>query len=408
MKVTVWGINYAPELTGIAPFNVALCSFLRLQGHEVRMVTSFPYYPAWKKLPQDRRCLFRTDRINGVHVFRCWHFVPFRPTTISRIAHEASFVISSFIRLLLLPRPDAYVVVSPPLPLGLAAWFLSRLKPAPFVFHVQDLQPEAAVGLGMLKSGPLVSVLYWLESQAYRRAARVSGISRGMLGAFRQKGVPVEKTVYFPNGISLPGLEEISERGGFRTQHGFSPSDVIAVYSGNLGVKQGLEVLIEAARLLTDPRIRILICGEGARREALIERVRALGLTNTRFMPLQPEPEYRAMLVDADLAIIPQQRGSGAAFFPSKLLPTLAFGKPVLAVADKNSELVRAVDEGDFGWHVEPDRPAEIAKALEQCAANPLLLSHKGKAGRRFVEQFELNRVLSRFHEHLGELRDAK
>ncbi|PYL16547.1 MAG: hypothetical protein DMF46_02630 [Verrucomicrobia bacterium] len=139
MRVIVWGINYAPEITGIAPHNVALCEFLQRRGHDVEMVTTFSYYPAWRKRAEDRRRFFRTDRINGVQVHRCWHFVPGRVSAWKRIVHEATFVLTSTMRILLLRRPDVYVVVSPPLLLGAAGWVVATLKRAPFIFHVQDL-----------------------------------------------------------------------------------------------------------------------------------------------------------------------------------------------------------------------------------------------------------------------------
>jgi colanic acid biosynthesis glycosyl transferase WcaI len=166
MRVVVWGINYAPEITGIAPHNVAVCEFLQRHGHDVEMVTTFAYYPAWQKCPEDRHKLFRTDEINGVPAHRCWHFVPARVTAWKRIVHEAAFVLTSTMRVLSLKRPDVYLIVSPPLLLGTAAWFVGKLKGAPFVFHVQDLQPDAAVGLGMLKAGLFTRVLYWLEAFA--------------------------------------------------------------------------------------------------------------------------------------------------------------------------------------------------------------------------------------------------
>ena len=199
MRVLVWGINYAPEVTGIAPCNVALCEGLRAAGHDAHMLTTFPYYPSWTKRPEDAGKWFRTDVVNGVPVHRCWHYVPTKASALKRIAHEGSFVATSFVRSLLLGRFDAAVVVSPPLLLGAAAW----LRGLPFVFHVQDLQPDAAVGLGMLKPNAFTRLLYRLEAFAYARAARVSGISQGMLRAFAAKGVPAEKRVYFPNGTSL-------------------------------------------------------------------------------------------------------------------------------------------------------------------------------------------------------------
>ena len=210
MRVIVWGINYAPEITGIAPHNVALCEFLRERGgDDVEMVTTFAYYPAWRKSAEDRHQLFRTDVINGVPVHRCWHFVPARVSAWKRIIHEATFVFTSTLRMLSLKRPDVYVIASPPLLLGMAAWLVSRIKGAPFVFHVQDLQPDAAVGLGMLRAGWFTRALYWLEAFAYKHATRVSGISEEILDAFRRKGVPEEKLILFPNAIALPADNEI-------------------------------------------------------------------------------------------------------------------------------------------------------------------------------------------------------
>src|SRR4051794_22032370 len=250
MRVIVWGINYAPEITGIAPHNVALCEFLKSRGHEVEMLTTFAYYPAWRKRAEDRNQLYRNDVINGVPVHRCWHYVPARVSPLKRILHEGTFILTSTLRGLLLPRPDVFVIASPPLPLGPAAWFLAGIKRAPFVFHVQDLQPDAAVGLGMLREGWFVRILYWLERFAYQHATRVSGISEEIVDAFRRKGVPEKKLILFPNTVTLPAEAELPARGEFRSKNGFTAEHFLAVYAGNLGVKQGLDILIDAAALL--------------------------------------------------------------------------------------------------------------------------------------------------------------
>lgn len=400
MKINVWGINYSPEMTGIAPYNLALCEHLVRHGHTARIVTSFAYYPSWKKAPADRGCFFRSDEIRGVPVHRCWHYVPRQVNPWKRILHEATFVATSFLRQLTLPSPDAYVVVSPPLLLGAAAWLLGKIKRRPFIFHVQDLQPDAAAGLGMLKPGAFMRALYGLERFAYARAARISGIMPGMLDAFRRKGVSDSKLVLFPNGVALPDLASRPERGAFRARNGFGEDDFLAVYSGNLGVKQGLDILVEAARCLP-AGIRIVICGEGAQRERLAEMIRHYELRNVVMLPLQSDVHYREMLVDANVCLITQQRGSGGCFFPSKLLTTLAWEKPVLTVADEESELVRAVCAGNFGLNVEPGKPNDLARALEH------LTSHRGElrdyaiAGRKYVAQFEMERVLKDFTSEL-------
>jgi colanic acid biosynthesis glycosyl transferase WcaI len=397
MRISVWGINYAPEPTGIAPYNTALCEHLQRAGHEARAVTSFPYYPAWKKSAADRGHVFRTDQIRGVSVHRCWHYVPSKVSALKRILHEGTFVLMSFLRQLALPAPDAYVVVSPPLLLGAAAWLLGKLKRRPFVFHVQDLQPDAAAGLGMLKPGALIRALYWLERFAYQKAARVSGITPGMLAAFSSKGVPASKLVLFPNGVVLPETNDAPAAGAFRARHGFAPDDFLAVYSGNLGVKQGLDILIDAARELRNKKVRIVICGEGAQRARLAEQVRAHQLENVTMLPLQPDAAYRELLVDADVCVITQQSGSGGCFFPSKLLTTLAWQKPVLTVADEGSELVRAMRDGNFGINVPPGQPKLVSAALETLSTDRAQLQGYALAGKRYVSQFAMDQVLSRF-----------
>lgn len=401
MKIIVWGINYAPELTGIAPYNVALCEYLVGQGHEARMLTSFAYYPAWRKLPGEEFSLYRTDRLNSVPVHRCWHFVPRKVTVLKRFFHEGTFVFTSFLRLLFLPRADLLVVVSPPLLLGAAAAVFSKLSRTPFVFHVQDLQPDAAAGLGMVKSQSLVRALYWLEKVAYTHAKRVSGISPGMLRAFTRKNVSEKKQIYFPNGVHLPALADLPAAGLFRAANGFSKDDFLVVYSGNMGVKQGLEILIEAARLFKNKRVRIVLCGEGNQREKLEEMVREHRLSNVVMLPLQPDQGYRQLLVDADVCVVTQQAGSGDAFFPSKLLMTLAFGKTVLTVADESSALAHAVNEGKFGVNVIPGKVELLASAVDQMADKPEDLKRFAGAGRNFVEQFRFQTVLRNFENEL-------
>ena len=402
MRVIVWGINYAPEFAGIAPHNVALCEFLDAEGHDVEMVTTFAYYPTWQKSAEDGGRLYRTDVVNRIPVHRCWHFVPARVSALKRILHEGTFVFTSALRALCLSAPDVYVIVSPPLLLGLAAWFVGKLKRAPFVFHVQDMQPDAAVGLGMLKPNWFTKTLYGLESFAYRKAARVSGITPGMLQSFRKKGVPESKLIYFPNTIELPSAVSSPERGSFRRRHRFAADDFLAVYSGNLGVKQGLDILLETAPLLNDPRICLVICGDGAQREALAARARERKLTNLRLLPF--EDDYRALLIDADICFITQQVGSGNSFFPSKLLGILAEGRPVVAVSAPESELAVALREGGFGVNVPPSRPEELAALLDSLAKDPERLWIYGVSGRRYVEQFEKSRVLRRFAEQLRAL----
>jgi colanic acid biosynthesis glycosyl transferase WcaI len=402
MRVIVWGINYAPEITGISPHNVAFCEFLEHEGEDVEMITTFAYYPAWRKYPEDRYHFFRTDQIKGVPVHRCWHFVPKRVSAWKRIVHEATFILTSTLRALLLRRPDVYVVVSPPLLLGVAAWMVSTVKGAPFVFHVQDLQPDAAVGLGMLRAGWFTRVLYGLEAFAYKHAARVSGISEEILDAFRRKGVPEQKLILFPNGVAIPDPTQIPGRGRFRVKNGFAADEFLAVYAGNLGVKQGLNILLDAAEQLRgNNQIRIVLCGDGAERAALQKSVQDRRLNNISMLPLQFGIDYHELLVDSDVSLITQQSGSGNAFFPSKLLVTLAYGSPLVTVADDESALARAVAEGGFGRNLSPGQADQLATTFRELAQDQPQLRQWSENGRVYVNRFEQRRLLADFFRQL-------
>lgn len=404
MQVIVWGINYAPEITGISPYNVVLCEHLHKEGHGVRMVTSFAYYPAWKKAPEDRGRLYRTDVINGVPVHRCWHYVPARVSSLKRMVHEGTFLFFSFLRLLSLPKPDVYVLVSPPLLLGPAGWLLGRLKGRPFIFHVQDLQPDAAMGLGMLKPSLFTKLLYGIEAFTYRKAIRVSGISRGMMRAFERKAVPSGKVVRFPNGVKSADPGSQPAAGQFRAKYGFAADEFLVVYGGNLGVKQGLDVLLDAAARLQNPKIRVVLCGEGARKGHLENRIRTESLKNVSLLPLQFHEKYQELLADTNLSVITEQPGVGHACFPSKLLGIIAAGRPVLTVADDQSELTQTVAEGGFGVTLSPGDAGALAASIEELAGDPERLKQFSQAGSRFLADFEFGRVLGDFTRVLGDV----
>lgn len=403
MKILVWGINYAPEVSGIAPFNAALCEYLVGRGHSVTMLTTFPYYPQWRRRPEDSGKLTETEVINGVTVARVWHYVPKKLSSLKRIIHEATFLVLSFLKVLQMEKFDVAVVMSPPLGLGFFAWLFSKLKRTPFVFHVQDLQPDAAMSLGMLKPSNFTKLLYKLEALAYAKAARVSGICRGMLNAYEKKGVPSEKIIFFPNGVAIPAASYFPAPGAFRAKQKIGPEICIATYSGNLGAKQGLDILLDVAEKLIDEPIKIVICGDGARRATMEQEVADRRLKNLLMLPLQDEMGYREMMVDTSIALITQIAGTGQFFFPSKLLSAMVFRRPVLAVADHDSELSHAVKESACGRVVEPGDVDGLAKALKEMRSPEKQLA-MGQNGKKWVAQFSFDVVHAHFENELRKM----
>jgi colanic acid biosynthesis glycosyl transferase WcaI len=306
--------------------------------------------------------------------------------------HELSFVALSFLRLLFIPSPDLLIVVSPPLLAGALARFICMIKRGKYLMHLQDLQPDAAINLGMIKSPVLIRVLKMLESIAYRGASRISAISPGMLDILRKRGAEESKLRYFPNGT-----EPIAKTAGgrFRALNGFDPKKFLVIYSGNLGVKQGLRHLILAMRLVINPAIQLIICGDGAERERLMDL--AAGMRNVCFKGVQEPTDYKDMIVAADLMVVSLASGSGNSVFPSKLLSACAASKPVLAICDFNSELATVVETNRFGVVVQPADTEALAREIEALPRDPEQLRQMGNAAAKFADRFLWSEILDRF-----------
>jgi colanic acid biosynthesis glycosyl transferase WcaI len=391
----VHGINYWPEETGIAVFTTGRCEYLAARGHEVTVCTGFPYYPRWRVDEAYRGRLVAEERRHGVRVLRSWLYVPRRVTTLGRILHEASFVASSTARALSAGRPDLLLTVSPPLGLALSSVLLRRAWGVPYVFHVPDLQPDAAVDLGMLPSGPVVRLLYSLERLAYRRAALVSTLTPAMRRRIIGKGIPPERVALFPDWAEpeLFGLAPVD--GGRAARERFGLGDrFVVLHVGNMGVKQGLDVVLEAAaRSRECPDVLYLLVGDGAVRPAL--EARAAGLDNVRILPLQPQPVFRQLLEAADVTLVTQQRVVADIVFPSKVLTLFAAAKPVIASLNGSSEVARVVEEAGAGLVAPAEDGAALAAAVRVLRDSARRRWRMGADGRRYaLERWDRERIL--------------
>jgi colanic acid biosynthesis glycosyl transferase WcaI len=404
MRINLWSINYEPEVTGIGVYNTQLCKYLHSVGDDVRVVTAFPYYPTWRKATGDGYKLYRNEMHATIPVHRCWQFVPHRPTVLKRIIHEASFVFSSTLRQLTLPAPDLYFVVSPPLLLGFAAWLVAAIKNRPFVFHVQDLQPDAAANLQMMKRGTFLNILFALEKFAYRNATLVSAISQEMCQAIRQKGIDGSKVIFFPNSIDFSSLQPLPGRGQWRASRDIDESKMVVSYSGNMGVKQGLNLVVQAAAALKDthPEILFVLTGDGADRASLVQQVEQMKLKNIHMEGVLSEEDHTALLVDSEVCLITQLPGTAASFLPSKLLKILALQRPVVANADVQTPLHTAITEAGFGVAVSPNDPSELAEAIVNLLADNQKRLQMGAAGKGYVAQFDESRVLPQLRMELA------
>ncbi len=360
MRILILSINYWPEVTGIGAFTTYRAEHLAAAGHSVEVCTAFPYYPNWKVAAEYRGKLASNEERKGVRIFRSYAYVPNPVTALKRIVHEASFIASSMIRAVVRKRPDVLLVISPPLGLAVPAILLSRLWKTPYVFDVEDLQPDSAADLGMLPSWAL-KLLYKLEKEAYRHAGLVTTLTPSMRQRIVEKGIPENKVELIEPRMddSLTGISP-QEALAFRQKYGLDDKFLVT-YSGNMGVKQGLDVIVDAAAMNSlDDSMLFLFVGNGTDRDRIRRRATQMKLHNARFLPVLDETDFRGLIAASGICLVTQQQSVSEVAFPSKIVTYLAASRPIVASVNPNSEVARITQESGAGKVVQ----AEDAKAL--------------------------------------------
>jgi colanic acid biosynthesis glycosyl transferase WcaI len=405
MKILVASINFAPEHGGIGVYSTDLPVFFAEHGHSVTMVTGFPFYPNWRKSDGDKGKILASEDYRGVKVLRGYLYVPRNVTTLRRIAHELSFSLFCMVNFVRASRQDCIVVISPPLLLGLVGVIFKWLWDCPLVFHIQDLQPDAALSLKMLQPGPVIRMLVCLESFIYRNSTLVVTITRGMRQRLIDKGVPQEKLAIFYNWIDVKEASRPSQKGKFRNAYGFLTGKLVVAYAGSIGVKQGLEALLNVAKgLVCNPRVHFLIIGEGADKKRLMRRATDLSLENVTFLPFMDQGDYFDMLADIDVAFVSQRSRTGNVFFPSKLLGIMAKSKPLMISADPDSELATFIRECECGVVVAPGDEPILVDAITRFLEHPDELKRLGRNGFLSVMAYDRASILSKFMEKIASL----
>lgn len=398
MRILLYGINYSPELTGIGKYSGEMARWLAAQGHEVRVVTAPPYYPDWKVWPGYSGAFYQRTHDEGVTVIRCPLYVPAKPSALKRMIHLASFSCSSALALAgqVFWKPDRVVLVVPTLFCAPQALLLAKLTGATSVLHIQDYEVDALFGLGLAKGKGLKGVAFAAERWLLRAFDRVSTISSGMLKRAREKGVDEDRLRFFPNWSETARFRNVARDPALLARLGVPAGKRVLLYSGNIGDKQGLEVVIEAAeRLRHREELFFLVVGEGAGKARLVEAAERKGLTNLAFAPLQPYDDLPVLLASADVHLVIQKRGAADAVLPSKLTNILAVGGNALITADPDTSLGElCLQFPGIAARVEPESVEALLAGIEQTLAMPL---PNALATGYATEYLDKDRILARF-----------
>lgn len=401
-RVLIVGLNYVPEPVGIGPYTQGLAKALVARGAHVQVVTGKAYYPQWKTYAEFAAPGWQSSHEDGVEITRCPHYVPAEPGSLKRIVHLASFALSALPHALRAAlrgkqeRPDLVIAIAPALLSIFTAWLAARISGAKLWIHVQDFEVEAALATGLMDDRSLPARLArWVEGTFLNLGDFVSTISPQMCAKLVAKGVAPERVFEMRNWSDARFAPDAAGATEIRAAWGLT-GKVVALYSGNIARKQGIEILVEAAGLLQHRAdIGFVICGEGPNR-AELERLSA-GLGNVQLHDLQPAEKMGAMLTMADLHLLPQIAGAADLVLPSKLTNMLASARPVIATTEPGTGLYGEVD--GCGLVTPPGDAAALAAAIEALANDPARRAVLGKAallraGARWMKDAIIDRAV--------------
>jgi glycosyltransferase involved in cell wall biosynthesis len=376
--IVLISLNYAPEETGIAPYSTGVAEHLALD-HRVTVLAGMPHYPAWRAAPAPVH-----ERRNGVEIKRVRHYVPRSQAALRRGLYEASSL-GLAVPASRIPAPDALIGVVPSLSAGLLARTIALRHHVPYGLIVQDLMAPAAAESGIGGGRGVQAVVRAGERWAMQGASEIAIVAEGFrpyIESLRVDPARICRVRNWTRDVAPPAA-----RDHVRLLLGWPRDAVVCLHAGNMGHKQRLENIIEAAQLAAErePRLLFVLMGDGNRQDAIAAQVRARSLANVRLLPLQPDDLYASILRAADLLIVNQRGSVREMSLPSKLASYFASGRPVVAAVAPDGETARELAASGGGIVAAPDDPEALLAAIQRVDREPMLGEQLGRSGQAWA-----------------------
>lgn len=378
MRLLFLNRSFWPDLEATGQLLTELCVDLS-RCHDVTVVAGPSYH-----LPPAGAALWQRDAIGSVQILRTWGTRFSKERLSARLVNLGSYYLLAAVGALRLPRPDVVIAETDPPLLGLLGSALKARWRCAFVYYCQDIYPDITDVSGALRNPLLLALLARANRRAYASADRIVVLGDDMRRRLLQKGVATEKITVLPNWVDCDAIRPLASN-PFRAQFGDA---FVVMYSGNLGLSQQLETLLDAARQLRDDkRVLFVFIGEGARKAWLQESARRDGLHNVRFFPYQPKERLSESLGAADLHLIPLQAGAAGCLVPSKVYGILAAGRPFVAMMEDGTDVAALAREFRVGFVSPPGNVSRLVEAIHEAVANPAELAAMGSRARALAEQ---------------------
>ena len=407
--------NYSPEPTGIGKVNGEMIDWFASKGFNCTVITTFPYYPYWKIQPPYKNGWFKKEEINypdsrgSVTIYRCPFYVPSKPTGKKRIIQDFSFWTSmSWIAgmfMLTKKHHDLIITVAPPFHLGYLGMLIKQRMGGILVYHVQDMQIEAAEELNMLANKRLLDYVYKIEREILIKADYVSTISPNMMKKIKAKAA--RDVIYFPNWVDTDYFHPLEPDETLKLKWGYQSDDIVFLYSGAIGEKQGLEnILLTAMELREIKKIKFIICGSGPYKEELVHRVEKNNILNIKFLPVQDKKLFNVFLNMADCHLILQKGNASDLVMPSKLATILAIGGVSIVTTTPGTSLHSLIYNHDLGYIVEPDNHHLLSKVIVDLEFDSEFRQKSRNARNYAIQHLNIDNVMNDFLENVFKLKD--
>jgi glycosyltransferase involved in cell wall biosynthesis len=380
-RILIVAVNYWPEPTGTAPYTTGLAEHLVARGWDVKVVTSMPHYPSWRVFDGYRWAAFRKEVVRGVRILRGRPYVPRRQSALGRALLEGSFLLGST-PLIAGRAPDIVLGIIPGISSALVALAAARAFGAPLALWIQDLVGAGAVQSGVPGGREMGSAATTVEGWIARQADRIAIISGAFRPYLEAAGVPADKITRVRNWTHIGRATKTRE--AVRAELGLGASDWVCLHAGNMGYKQGLENIIDCARLAqtTAPGVTFVLLGDGNQRAMLEERGR--DLVNLRFLPTQDNEQFANALAMADVLLVNQRATVTSMSLPSKLTSYLATGRPIVA-AVAPGEVANVLTEVGAGAVVPAESPLALLDQVLSLREQPALAAEMGAHGAKYA-----------------------
>ncbi len=399
MHILLLSAYFPPETGSASHLFYELGRTFVARGHHVSVVTGFPAYHVQGDTQRYRGHKWMREDLDGLEVYRIAVLQVARHTPVGRALWQFSAAASFFIAGLRVPSPDVALVYSPPLPLGLTAFALRKVRGTPFVVNVQDLFPQSVIDLGILRNKALIRFFEGMERFVYKHADAITVHSAKNREHVVSKGGKAERTFVVHNSVDVDFLQPGDKHNVLCQRLGLCDKFVVS-FAGVIGYSQDLDVVLEAARILqTYPDIHFLLVGDGVEKERLVRKSREMGLPNVTWLPMQPRDRYPDVLHMSDIGLATLHAEVRTPVVPSKIWSNMAAGVPVVAAMNLNGDAPALIEESGGGICVPPEDPHALADAILQLYRDPELRRSLGIQGRTYVERHLSPQVIAERYE---------